>query len=128
RQAHPETGQPLIMVEHTKVGGFVPLGAKLADGRPHPHAGTGFAVVRTHSFAADLSTRLNSEVRPPYAYLELLQLRYDGQTFAVMRLKRLVWDDLLPGTPAVGSGLGSAVPDGEDLLYGMTIRPANGKA
>ena len=36
-------GAPAVMVKYPARGGFVPLGAKRADGSPHPHAGTGFA-------------------------------------------------------------------------------------
>ena len=33
--------QPSIMVKYPMRGGFVPFQAKLSDGSPHPHAGTG---------------------------------------------------------------------------------------
>ncbi len=36
--------QPSIMVKYPMRGGFVPAGAKKADGSPHPHAGTGFGI------------------------------------------------------------------------------------
>lgn len=124
RQLHPVTGQPLIMVGHLASGGFVPLGARLPDGRPHPHAGTGFSLATRAAFAADFSTRLNRDVQPPYHYLELYQLSYDGRSFAVTRMDRFMNTHLLPGEPRVGRGLGAAIPDGSDLLWGLSVRQA----
>ena len=39
---HPKTGRPRIRLKHTQKIGFVPRGAKRADGTDHPGAGTGF--------------------------------------------------------------------------------------
>ena len=33
-----------LTIKGPVVGGFVPMGAKMADGSPHPHAGTGFGM------------------------------------------------------------------------------------
>jgi hypothetical protein len=42
--ADPRTGSPSLMCRYPLSAGFVPLGARRADGTPHPHAGTGFGM------------------------------------------------------------------------------------
>lgn len=131
RLPHPQTGQPLIAVTHLKVGGFVPLGALRPDGTPHPHAGTGFAVGRVYGFAADYSTRLWSQLRPNYKRLFVFQLAFDGSELTVTDSRFMDGAELLADVDAsrtsggrvkvVGCGLGSAVCDGDDLLYGQTV-------
>lgn len=60
-------------------GGFVPLDGKLPDGRTHPAAGTGFLVSTCVSFAQDKTSALTE----PESMLELMQIRWDGQTLSV---------------------------------------------
>src|SRR5688572_5598160 len=45
-----KTNQPRIVIKYPIVGGFVPFGAKRADGSPHPHAGTGFGISEALDF------------------------------------------------------------------------------
>ena len=47
---HPQTGKPRIIVKHSQKGGFVPFGAKRADGSPHPGAGSGFLLGEALNF------------------------------------------------------------------------------
>ncbi|MFN0165696.1 MAG: SGNH/GDSL hydrolase family protein [Bryobacteraceae bacterium] len=60
-------------------GAFVPLGAKLDDGSPHPAAGTGFALSATATFSGDRSEMLKDGDR----WIEFLQLRWDGSKLGV---------------------------------------------
>ena len=60
-------------------GAFVPLGAKLDDGSPHPAAGTGFALSATATFSGDRSEMLKDGDQ----WIEFLQLRWDGSKLAV---------------------------------------------
>jgi hypothetical protein len=56
-------------------GAFVPLGARLADGLPHPAAGTGFAFSATATFSQDRS----EELKDGDKWIEFVQLRWDGK-------------------------------------------------
>ena len=47
---NPRNGQPCILTKGFPMGGFVPHGARRADGSPHPHAGTGFGIQSHMSF------------------------------------------------------------------------------
>ena len=63
-EPNPRTNPPgakSIMVKYPAAGGFVPLGAKRLDGSPHPHAGTGFALVYVGAY------QLNIQSSPPYS-------------------------------------------------------------
>jgi hypothetical protein len=126
----PDNGTRLVMVMHAPNGGFVPLGAVLPDGRPHPAAGTGFgiAVASRHYETAPLGatpTTVKSSVR---GYLILLQYRYDGATFTVVSSRRIDHADFFPGWLTFGRGLAAAIPDGEDLLFGLVAGQDNDTA
>jgi hypothetical protein len=116
---HPRTGRRLVMVHHLPQGGFVPLDARLPDGRAHPHAGTGFGLSVLNGYPADESDA-HAHVAPDlHRYLMLLQYRYDGARFTIDRADRLTEDQVLPGWFVFNRGLGPAIPDGEDLLFGL---------
>ena len=125
--------QEAIMVKYPVMGGFVPRGARRADGSPHPHAGTGFGINQASAWRTDF------EGPPPYgvnmfghdprglglvdpsesySYLELHQLAYDGDVFQVVKSERLTTDALLSGWSLIIS-LMTAIPDGDDLLFAM---------
>lgn len=117
----PATGTRLVLIHHAPNGGFVPLGARLADGRPHPAAGTGFgiSVVVPHLEHAPTGATPTT-VRSSVGFrLILLQYRYDGRTFQIVSRRRLAGNELLPGWTILNRGLGTAVPDGADLLFGL---------
>lgn len=116
---HPRTGRPLIMVTHLTQGGFVPLGARLADGRPHPHAGTGFGIGVLHGYPADDSNSQAHVAPDLLSMLVFVQTLYDGTTFRIERIDKMPHDGLLPGWWVLNRGLGPAIPDGEDLLFGL---------
>ena len=123
RETHPVTGREVVMVKYPLHGGFVPLGAKRADGTPHPHAGTGFGacVAVAHAADSDIAHRLDT----PYAYMELSQLAYDGRALRVTQTERVPYTALVPGAAIVNLEMGAPLPDGDDFLCTMTSSPAS---
>jgi hypothetical protein len=121
---HPDTGRAMFRIAHMSTGGFVPLGARLADGRPHPAAGTGFVLGSYKEHPADLSVRT---VGPGHYWAEayeLVQLRFDGQGMrAVDRRAMTAPEGFINGYQYVWHGLSPAIPDGADLLTGLTVGP-----
>lgn len=122
-------GKPSVMAKYPGNVGFVPRGAKLPDGRPHPHAGTGFTMVVTAAWPMD---RSNGYATYPdrigltaylggkrYRTLEVRQLRDDGATLHIGPIERLEAEQLAPGYKFQAAGMSSAIADGEDLLIGM---------
>ncbi|MBL9215875.1 MAG: hypothetical protein JNG83_10410 [Opitutaceae bacterium] len=147
RRAHPVSrleivpnpnngGVPAYMNKYPGTLGFVPFGAKGADGRPHPHAGTGFVMVSSSARPVDESEgvtsigvlRYRGEKR--FERLELYQLSYDGRKFTVGSREIVQGIDLLPGSGHVfeNGGMGCAIPDGDDLLTGADARLETGTA
>ncbi|MBL9214147.1 MAG: hypothetical protein JNG83_01595 [Opitutaceae bacterium] len=109
--------------------GFVPWGARRADGRPHPHAGTGFALTSPIAQPVDDSEgtlhfpdrigRRSFTGSRSFRYLECYQLRYDGRTFTGDAGKRFAAPPEVDGCLLRVGGMGAAIPDGDDLLIGM---------
>ena len=125
--------QDAIMVKYPVMGGFVPFGAKRADGSPHPHAGTGFGLNQSiawrttiegpppygvNMFGRNPKTSVFEDMSQMYSYLELHQLAYDGETFSVANTERVSQESLLPGWRLTAS-LMTAIPEGDDLLFAM---------
>jgi hypothetical protein len=117
-------GAPAVMVKYPIRGGFVPLGAKRADGTPHPHAGTGFG------FSLAQAWHPLADGPPPYSqnsyagaeaysYLELQQYAFDGRTFRVVATERIPASKLLEDWQFPNGGMTNAVADGDDLLVPM---------
>lgn len=112
--------------------GFVPLGARRPDGTPHPHAGTGFAVVTAGARPVDDSEgrvdfpdRVGISAfkgRRAYNYIERFQLSYDGRALKSHNMERLKTNEVVSGYELVDRGLSSAIPDGDDLLLPMKAR------
>lgn len=120
-----EATESSVMVKGTAVGGFVPLGAKLADGSVHPHGGTGFGTSYALLYRPDQDGHYDyRESREQW--LEPFQFSYDGAEFRVIAQERREWKTLLPGWDIVGEGLLNAIPDGPDLLLSMTARDGEG--
>ncbi|MHB9131216.1 MAG: sialidase family protein [Armatimonadota bacterium] len=120
-ESHPQTGQPLLMVKFPVFGGFVPLGALLPDGRPHPHAGTGFGHCTALGYPADHSVRWPAGESHLYVIHEIQQYRFTGSRFEVLATQRLPITQPLDGWELHNGPLTSAIPDGEDLLFAMTV-------
>jgi len=117
---HPKMGN-FIIRKGPVLGGFVPLGARLNDGSPHPHAGTGFGMCWAISHAIDKDGRFNYQSNYE-RYAVLFQFAYDGENFRVTEKKRVDTSTLLPDWNVVGNFITNAIPDGRDLLYVMVAR------
>lgn len=123
-EPNPKTtpaGKPATMVKYPTRGGFVPLGAKMSDGTPHPAAGTGFGLSMVQAW------KVLTDGPPPYlqngysgaesySYWEFQQFAFDGTTFRVTATERVGLDQILPGWTIPNGGLTNAIPDGTDLL------------
>lgn len=110
-------GKPSIMVKYPISGGFVPLGAKRADGSVHPHAGTGYGFAVAEAWPRD-----GDRAYPPselYEYLELQQYAFDGKTFHVVNTERVETTGLVPGWRIEHPGVSHAVADGDDFLQAV---------
>lgn len=140
-QANPNNdNKPARMAKYPGVLGFVPLGAKLANGNPHPHAGTGFALITAAAWPmpgeGDFETfpdRIGYTFyrgEKAYAPSELYQFRYDGTRFTVGPRQKLEPGEILPGfNYAANPGMGAAIAEGEDLLTGAQgIAPGESNA
>ena len=106
-------------------GGFVPLGA-LVNGKPHPHAGTGFGVstTLTYDLAPDGTFRQGRGNVKEYQIF--YELKYDGNALSARPVDRAFKGNRLPigttGWEFVAGGLTLAIPDGEDLLAAVRAR------
>lgn len=132
-ERNPNTVPPnanSVMVKYPARGGFVPLGAKRSDGSPHPHAGTGFAILQAfawphpHRAMPPYQCYRGSEM---YAYFELFQLAYDGATVHIVDSERISFTDLLPGWHTLDGAMTNGIPDGDDLLVTMAGGRAEGR-
>lgn len=113
---HPRDGRPLLFVKYPPMGGFIPLGTRLADGRPHPHAGTGFGLGQTLGFPPDHSVQRPTQQDDLFTCFDLCQFAFDGQTFRITSTRRLMPQDFFPGWSAVNRAISGGIPDGEDIL------------
>jgi len=112
-------GKARLVVKFPIIGGFVPLGARRADGSPHPHAGTGFGLSQAISFPVDERGHFTWKTENVHR-CEVHQFRYDGKTFAASRQPaapeqrhpRVGDSDWQISAP----GITNAIPDGDDLL------------
>lgn len=119
---HPRTGEKLMMSAGWAAGGFIPLGARRADGSPHPHAGTGFGMAALHGYPVALAGEEDTHIdvkSDVHMRLELLQYAYDGNSFSVTHRQEIGSDELLPGTHVLYLGMCSGIPSGDDLLTPM---------
>ena len=114
-----EIGESSVTVKGTVVGGFVPLGAKLADGSPHPHAGTGFGQCYALLYPLDQDGHYDYR-KPREHWLECFQFAYNGKDFQILEKKCTEWKTLFPHWDVIGEGLSNAIPDGSDLLLSVT--------
>ena len=103
------------------LGGFVPLGAKLADASPHPHAGTGFGMGWAIRHALDETGNYDYR-QGTEQYAELFQFGYDGKDFKILQKKCVKSETLLSEWDLVGNFVTNAIPDGRDLLYVMVAK------
>ena len=90
-------------------GGFVPLGATLDDGKPHPAAGTGILVSQGITFDRDRT----SATEKSEAAFEFMQVRWDGRSLAIT--DRTLVESML-ALDLVSMPILYFCPDGPDLL------------
>jgi hypothetical protein len=148
RQLHPEKamvlarnhtepnpnagGKTAIMAKFIGQVGFVPLGAKGTDGRPHRHAGTGFAQLSASARPVDDSEGLDNfpdrvgrgafRGARAYGFLEIRQLAYDGRVLNISPPRRWAASETIDGHQVVNQGMSAAIPDGDDLLLPIAAR------
>ncbi|MEN6346425.1 MAG: sialidase family protein [Armatimonadia bacterium] len=120
---NPATGAKRVVVTYPMVVGFVPLGARRADGTQHPCAGTGFGFSQTACF--DLNEEGFFTWKQPYTrswYVH--QLAYDGTRFRVVKMETKSPDAPLKTADGAWTlsapGLSCALPDGDDLLFAVS--------
>jgi hypothetical protein len=68
-----------FLAKYPALGTFVPLGARLPNGKSHPAAGTGLLFSGTSTFRADKTTQDEKSKRS----VEVIQLRWDGSTLQI---------------------------------------------
>src|SRR5262249_49157356 len=122
-------GARAVMVKYPIRGGLVPVGARRADGSPHPHAGTGFALNQAIARRIGPSGSLFHGVSAfaddeAHRYYEVRELSYNGRSFNMVASERIPPPELLSGWTVVGEGLTNAIPDGDDFLVGMSASRA----
>jgi hypothetical protein len=117
---HPQKGK-IIVRKGPVIGGFVPLGAKLQDGREHPHAGTGFGMCWAISHQMDEQGQFDY-LQYVERYAMMFQFSYDEEGFRVVSRERVDASTLLPEWKLAGNFITNAIPDGPDLLYVMIAR------
>ena len=103
-------GEKTFMAKYPAVGQFVPLGARLADGKPHPAAGTGVLFSCTSTFRADKTTQDAN----PKRMVEVIQLSWDGSNLKVTNreiISRLLDLELTGSTPL------ASCPQDDGLLF-----------
>ena len=127
---HSEDAIPLSRYEKTAssltlkgpvVGGFVPLGAKLADGSPHPHAGTGFGMCWVLHYALDKNGDYNLRQYMERSS-ELFQFAYDGKDFQILKKETVKPGTMLPEWDLLDNFITAAIPDGQDLFLVMAAK------
>jgi len=115
-------GYRFLMVSYPLFPVFVPLGAKLADGSPHPHAGTGFAVAIRLGRPCDEKGRcygkgyVNPLTEKRHDDVEIVQLAWDGSKLSVTSRDYLDLKAFAGELTQTFDPLSGCVPDGTDLL------------
>jgi hypothetical protein len=73
-------GDKRFVAKYPAVGNFVPLGARLPNGKPHPAAGTGVLFSCTSTYRAEDKTEDDKTKR----MVEVIQLQWDGSQLQVV--------------------------------------------
>jgi len=125
-EPNPWTDTPSVTVMYPLIGGFVPRGARLANGSPHPHAGTGFGICEVGYYPFDFSKPLPNKIGYK---LDLQQFSYDGSQFTASKPIRM--SSLSVGNTSLkitAGGISPALCDGSDLLFAVMCSDTNGVA
>jgi len=115
----PGDGREYLHVRYPPNGGFVPVGARLDSGAPHPAAGTGFGLAQTICFPCEGDHPQPAELTDIRRMFVVMQFAFDGTSFRVTSSRVVEGDALLPGWVVVNRPINMAVADGEDLLTGL---------
>lgn len=155
-RGEPASGDAHIIMRYPLWSWFVPLGTCLADGRPHPHAGTGFGLqgileVQVDTDGKPLPGAFNN---PTARYNAFMQLAYDDDQGLRVTDEELWLPGQAPPVPSYPitlqmtavcagdtselcwtldqKGMGGGIADGEDMLMPAVAdrpggnRPASG--
>jgi hypothetical protein len=99
-------GEKAFLAKYPGVGWFVPRGALLADGKPHPAAGTGVLFSCTSPFHPDKTTQdFDKKNLESSRKVEVMQVRWDGSHFEVVsrEIVSKLMDLALTGSTPLGS-------------------------
>lgn len=123
-QINPLNGEQCVMMKFPMAAGFVPLGAQSSSGKPHPFAGTGFALSFSHAIPSNLDPASGfkggwASGKDVYRVWELSQFKYDGDRFEIVSVKTLGAKEVFPGFTLVNKGFNCAIADGDDLLMAV---------
>lgn len=112
-----EDGRAFELSVYPAIGGFMPLGTVMGDGRLHPGSGTGFCISAVAGYNPNLRDRPRDVVTGPNPYFRQLlqQFRYDGSRMEVVSSEVIDVTDLVPGF-SLRPGLKFGVVDGDDIL------------
>ncbi len=105
-------GKPAVQGRFPTLGGFVPIGAKLPDGKPHPAAGTGFLFSGTLTFLPDRSNG-HPEAGRNDRDIEFIQIKADGRSIKVSK-RELIFQ--LAGVSVGRVGLSNCAPQDAGFL------------
>ena len=122
---HPDDGSEVVFSRYDGQVAFVPVGATLPDGTPHPHAGTGFCLGTAIALPANAQGAASVDVYRGNLgwFLILTQLAWQDDTLIQTNRQILRPTDFMPG--ANDSGLGAPVFDGADILIPFSmVKPA----
>lgn len=114
-----------MVLKSPAVGGFVPRDALKHDARPHPAAGTGFAFVPCHEFEQIDEEGFTWRDPDRLDMVDLYSLAFDESGFRATQGGRFLLDgdstlNVGGGWSFLAAGLGTAIPDGDDLLMPLT--------
>ena len=115
----PKTRKPYVMAKYPVIGGFVPYGAKRADGSAYPFVGSGFGMCQVCPYPGNFAQPLPPDAKLHYS-LELHQFSYDGNRFQAtppVRVESIQFPDAWQG---YAPGLTWAIPGGDHLLFPMS--------
>lgn len=127
---NPITGKEILVSRYPKAMNFIPVGAKLADGTPHPAAGTGFMSGQLMGFPPDCLNKSNPfagiKEEDIFYAIEFIQCSYRNNKFSVDKRELKTIDKILPGYFLGGGHMGGFVTDGADMLVpfsGSKVNP-----
>jgi hypothetical protein len=114
-EAAPD-GEKRFVAKYPAVGNFVPTGARLPNGKPHPAAGTGVLFSCTSTYRAEDKTEDDKTKR----MVEIIQLRWDGSQLQIASheiVSHLLGLELNGSTPL------ASCPQDSGMLYPFGTTP-----